>query len=218
MESLKFIHVNRKKQKNSSIFYTVKESITKLLPWVDEESFVIDYNKKYIQNIFFKPIGLWMSPEYPLNDKSYTFLDYCIATHEFPDCKDIENSENLKSTNIPISLFCPFNNNKYPDKILIIEPRNLYDFSKYYYNVQQDIRFGVIDWKKISEEYSGIFFRPYPWFTLEEKMKEYENNNSLIRWYIDLDGESLCIWNYDLIRNLKFSKYKYIISDHQTNQ
>ena len=182
--------------------------------------------KKYItytQRNGIKPSGLWLAPEKSL-ENSYTFFDWGVGEN-VRVCKNIRNNNNVVSTDISIdkynSLFCAYRDTPLSSdsgKILILQPHDVIPFSRSYSDDSKKILGDFPDWSIVAKEYSGIFFRPYDKNDLMEKYKDQiedndYNNMGFLKfetsWYRTIDGESICIWDLDLLETFKFKKYSF---------
>ena len=129
------------------------------------------------QSIFLKPIGMWLSGRYNMNEQSW--IDWAI--------------HNMQNVVNPISKFYAVKVNY--DHIYVVDSvKKLYKFNSIYFDSTKK----YIDWAKLKRNgYYGVQFKPY---FKKELMKS--ANSSKYLWYYSLDCASICIWNGKAILDL----------------
>lgn len=136
----------------------------------------LDPTKTYIQKPDFKPIGLW----YEIDDSIFKWgvMDWGknIYTINLKD-EIINQPKGLKSiTSI--------------DELK--EFQDTYECKDYLGNIN-------IDWKRVSQDYGGFEIKNYSILRKELYSTRYA-------WFYLFDFSSGCIWNLDLIQEVKFYK------------
>jgi len=123
-------------------------------------------NRKYIQQIDWKPEGFW----YSCGNEWYNWVKI-----EMPEWlyKYIYRIDVINKTNI---------NKPNKDKLLILS--TIKDFNVFI-NKYKENRGQFINWKKVSKDFGGIEICPYS--------KKLANK---YQWYETWDVASGCIWNY----------------------
>lgn len=162
----------------------------------DKRNMINIENRKYInKKDNFKPVGLW----YACGNDWYNFILYKMPKEYLQDHKYVHEIQLHRSIQTNI-------NEPDKDKILII--KSFKDFFKftdrygYYLDGKEEIKSSDceyledyedsrIDWNQVSLDFGGIEICPYL-----EKVR-------YIKWYYGWDVASGCIWNTDLIRNIK---------------
>lgn len=150
------------------------------------KNFKINKNTKYNQLVEYKPIGFW----YQINDCSYKWgvLDW---------------GKNIYKVDLDVS------------KILIIKNYNEYiDFdNKYgiikhfkYKKKENNFSIKMINWKKVSEKYSG--FEVINYNSIIKKLSYDYKKTNILSWLNLFDFSSGCIWNLNDLKSVKYY-YKY---------
>jgi hypothetical protein len=153
--------------------------------------------KKSNIKIDYKPIGLWFSC-------GTSWFNWCMA--EMPDWVTKKKVYNiiLDETKIlhinSLKKLLEFNK-KYSIKKSFTGMSNNIDTGKR--EKTTDI-YTLINWGKVSSEYSGIKFCPYLEQKLRTKDKNYIEN---FTWYIMLDAATGCIWNQDALKTIEYGGY-----------
>ena len=143
----------------------------KILHHFTENPLVLKPNKKYKQDDMLKPVGLWLSDE---NDHGWQ--KWCL-----------QESFAIERLLIETKFECDLS------KWLVLDtPKKLLDFSKKYGS--KFVFSQVIDWKKVTSEYSGILITPYHWSL---------RHNPETFWYYGWDCASACVWDLSTIKQLK---------------
>jgi len=140
-----------------------------------------DKERKYVFGLNeMKPNGLWCSPEKSLED-SYTFADWAKGEINY----DFEHPHVFELSD---DVFVNYGSKCSPDKdkILVITPEDLST------NNKERKRSSIFIDYTFCYQYGGVMIRPY-----SRKMR------LKYIWYNIYDGESLCIWNLDLLKDLK---------------
>jgi hypothetical protein len=78
----------------------------------------------------------------------------------------------------------------FSDILVLDNNEKILDFSKKYGSDTKH-EYVMINWKKVSEDYSGLEICPYSWGL---RMK--------LMWYYGWDVASGCIWNKDVVINI----------------
>jgi hypothetical protein len=136
----------------------------------------IDFKTKYYshQPGNFKPSGLW----YGINNE---WVEWCKY-----NMKDWVKKGIIELTHIDLN------------KIIIIENiKQLETFSNEFGHIEFDIK--KIDWKKVSNKYSGIEIRNYNKIRSIRKFDIYDNI-----WFLGWDVSSGCIWDLSIIKEFKY--------------
>lgn len=141
---------------------------------INTDSKLIQIDREYQQDKFWhKPEGLW----YALNNE---WIEWCNGNQP----------EWIKSNNIDIEVDL--------SKILVIET---IDQLKYFSDkFSNEIAFKIkhIDWKKVSDQYSGIEIQNY------HEMKWNKRFNFFTAtWFYGWDVSSGCIWDLSIIKSQK---------------
>lgn len=159
----------------------------------------LDKNIKYRQIIEFKPKGYW----YSLGSEWY---NHWFLKLELEKVK----SQVVCEIKIEKNNFTKFRE-KDKGKILVIDTLEDVKKLKSKYGMiktsKKDSKsFTMIDFQKLSENYSGIEFRNYK--SILKKLKENKNNDKKYGWYYLLDVSSGCVWDLSLIEVEKKGKLK----------
>ena len=153
----------------------------KLVHWSSIKEFEIE-NIKYKQQIRRKPDGIWLSNENSKNSWSkFTSLS-----------DEIRRAKCYK-------YYSEFKIRKNAKICIITNNEQIKEFTaKYGVNVESEL-ICEIDWRKVSEDYDGIYVEPH------NIVGYYEGGwpNPKIYWLHCWDVDSACIWNLNVLEKVK---------------
>ena len=152
----------------------------------------------------FKPAGLWISIEDYKDEDDVTWDSWCIKENFRIDSLKVKNKIILHEK-ANILLLTTFKD------IYSFGKENRFDIESYLkttlggnYEESDDVIFDLdsettkeilqISWDKVIKKYDGIFIAPYNW--------EARWHTETI-WYYGWDCASGCIWNIDIIKEIK---------------
>jgi len=187
----------------------------------------LDKNIKYRKILSFKPVGYWYSLGKEWYNLWYKFFDHKVTNEVICEIKVKKNMfttldkkekgkilviDSLKDVKKIFSLFGTL-------KIIEINKngRSVNDFRDIKLGKRKsdydDAIIGLLDFNKISENFSGIEFRNYK-KTKKEMLLEIEKNKIKMfeySWYDTLDVSSGCVWDLNLIEVEKKGKLKNFV-------
>ena len=145
-----------------------------------KDPFELEVITDYPQKGDMKPNGFWISIENKQKD-FHDWYDWCKSEEFY-----LEGLKYRYSIEI----------NKDARILEVITHDDMAEFQKRYGMTEYRI-----DWKLVAESYQAIFIYPYKW---ELRLQDG------FSWYYPWDCSSACVWNLDIIKEIKLDKeYKY---------
>jgi len=157
---------------------------------VSKNKFTKLIQKKYKQQITFKPSGFWISYK---NDWLITGIDMGISQDRY------NNESYMYEIKFKNGIFTKSLSEIKKGKILKISTKNdLINFhNKYKHTVTVGVskrRYICINWKNVSKDFSGIEIAPYQ-----------HSLRMTYDWYYSFDVASTCIWDNSVFKNISLT-------------